>query len=406
MNVINNYKRLDDETDQELIYRICSEKDKIGTWNDVKSVLNNILGKTCDESVYRKSYQSFNKMMNANRKKFVNSSEQLKEINKQIEELKRERIKLQTSNIERNRIDRSVSRQEMYYEYVGKAITSLSLPEFNPLPVNDDKDENSIEYLVALADLHYGATFKSENNEYSPEIAKNRLVYLTEELIQFVHKNKVPKLKIVCLGDVLQGLIHLTDLKINDSTVVKSCVEICRLIASMLNSLSTCTQVEYYHVPSANHTQIRVLGARANELMDEDLEYLIGNYIKDLCKNNERINVHLADEGKQYLVIPVNGYDVIAMHGHQIKNIENSIKDISMMRREFTDYLLLGHLHAGKQIVAHEGCCNDSEVLVASSFVGSDPYSDSLFKGSKASVSIYGFDYIYGHTETYKIILN
>lgn len=405
MNVIHNYARLDGETDQELIYRICSEKDKIGTWSDVKNILNRILHKTYGESTYRKSYQSFNKMMEANRNKFVNSNEQLEEINKQIEELKRERIKLQTSNIERNRIDRSVSRQEMYYEYVGNAITSLPLPEFNPFPI-ENKEGETIEYLVALSDMHYGATFKSENNEYSPDIARDRLVYLTEELVQFTQKNKIGKLNIVCLGDVLQGLIHLTDLKINDSTVVKSCVEICRLIAMMLNTLSAYTQIEYYHVPSANHTQIRALGARANELMDEDLEYLIGNYIKDLCRDNKRINVHLASEGKQYLIIPVNGYDVIAMHGHQIKNIENSIKDISMMSREFTDYLLLGHLHAGKQIVAHEGCCNDSEVLVAGSFVGSDSYSDSLFKGSKASVSIYGFDYVYGHTETYKIILN
>lgn len=405
MDDIKSYKRLDGETDQELIYRICSEKDKIGTWSDVKNILNRILHKTYGESTYRKSYQSFNKMMEANRNKFVNSSEQLEEINKQIEELKRERIKLQTSNIERNRIDRSVSRQEMYYEYVGNAITSLPLPEFNPFPI-ENKEGETIEYLVALSDMHYGATFKSENNEYSPDIARDRLVYLTEELVQFTQKNKIGKLNIVCLGDVLQGLIHLTDLKINDSTVVKSCVEICRLIAMMLNTLSTYTQIEYYHVPSANHTQIRTLGAKANELMDEDLEYLIGNYIKDLCKNNKRINVHLADEGKQYIVVPINGYDVIAMHGHQIKNIENSIKDISMMRREFVDYLLLGHFHAGKQIVAHEGCCNDSEVLVAGSFVGSDPYSDSLFKGSKASVNIYGFDYIYGHTETYKIILN
>lgn len=405
MNDIHNYKRIDGESEQELIYRICSEKDKIGTWSDVQNVLNSILGKHYQESTYRKSYQSFNKMMEANRKKFVDSDGQLKEIDRKIEELKRERIKTQTCNIERNRIDRSISRQEMYYEYVGKAITSLPLPEFNPIHVKDE-DDGTIEYLVALSDLHYGATFKSENNEYSPEIAQDRLSYLTEELIQFIRNNKLTKLNIACLGDVLQGLIHLTDLKINDSAVVKSCVEICRLIAMMLNTLSTYTQIEYYYVPSANHTQIRALGAKANELMDEDLEYLIGNYIKDLCKNNKRINVHLADEGKQYIVVSINGYDVIAMHGHQIKNIENSIKDISMMRREFVDYLLLGHFHAGKQIVAHEGCCNDSEVLVAGSFVGSDPYSDSLFKGSKSSVSIYGFDYVYGHTETHKIILN
>lgn len=69
--------------------------------------------------------------------------------------------------------------------------------------------------------MHYGATFKSENNEYSPEIAQDRLSYLTEELIQFIRNNKLTKLNIACLGDVLQGLIHLTDLKINDSAVVK-----------------------------------------------------------------------------------------------------------------------------------------------------------------------------------------
>ena len=245
MNDIHKYKRIDGESEQELIYRICSEKDKIGTWSDVQNVLNSILGKHYQESTYRKSYQSFNKMMKANRKKFVDSDEQLKEMDRKIEELKRERIKTQTCNIERNRIDRSISRQEMYYEYVGKAITSLPLPEFNPIPVKDE-DDGIIEYLVALSDLHYGATFKSENNEYSPEIAQDRLSYLTEELIQFIRNNKLTKLNIACLGDVLQGLIHLTDLKINDSTVVKSCVEICRLIAMMLNTLSTYTQIEYY----------------------------------------------------------------------------------------------------------------------------------------------------------------
>ena len=55
---MHNYARLDGETDQELIYRICSEKDKIGTWSDVKNILNRILHKTYGESTYRKSYQS------------------------------------------------------------------------------------------------------------------------------------------------------------------------------------------------------------------------------------------------------------------------------------------------------------------------------------------------------------
>lgn len=401
---IKSYKRLDGETPEELIYRVCSDKDSIGSWNDVAIILNTLLNQDYGESTYRKKFQSFNKMLDANRKKFSDSSKQLAELDKKIKECRQEQIKLQTLNIERNRLDRSESRQELYYQYVGNVINTLPLPEFEDIVSYEDN--NSREYILNLSDLHYGASFVSENNIYSPEITRERLFYLTSYMIDFIKSHKLHKLHVLCTGDVLQGLIHLTDLKINDSTVVKSCVEICRLIAQMLNTLSAYVQIEYYHTPSANHTQIRALGAKANELMDEDMEYLIGNYIKDLCANNNRITVHLTEEGKQYVAFSINGYNIVAMHGHQIKNIESAIKDISMMRREFVDILILGHYHAGKQITVGEGCCADCEVLINPSFVGSDPYSDSLMKGGKAAVSIYGIHEIYGHDETHKVILN
>lgn len=326
-----------------------------------------------------------------------------KELDKKLADIRKERIKLQTANIERGRVDRNESRQEMYYEYVGSTCASLPLPDFQQLQYNDETD---IEYLMSLADVHYGAKFKSENNEYSPEIAKERFEYLSGKVINFIQKHNVTKLHIVSLGDLVQGILRVSDLKINDSSVVKATVEISRLIALFLTELSTYTNIEYYHTPSANHTQIRPLGTKASEIADEDLEYLIGNYIKDLCTGNERISVHLADEGRQYIEIPIMGNEIIAMHGHQLKNIENSIRDLSLLRRSFIDYLILGHFHSGKEIPSFEGCCNDTEILVSPSFVGSDPYSDSIMKGSKSSVKIYGFDSVYGHTETYKFILN
>ena len=326
-----------------------------------------------------------------------------KELDKKIADMRKERIKLQTANIERGRIDRNESRQELYYEYVGRTCSSLSLPEFQPLY---NESENSLEYIITLADFHYGAKFISENNEYSPEIAKERLELLTGYIINFIQKHHTKRIIIVSLGDMLQGILRINDLKINDSTVVKATVEISRLIALFLRELSIYANIEYYHTPSANHTQIRPLGTKSSEIADEDLEYLIGNYIKDLCSGNERISVNLAEEGKQYIEIPIMGNEVIAMHGQQLKNIENSIRDLSMMRRSFIDYLLLGHFHSGKEIPSFEGCCSDTEILVSPSFVGSDPYSDSIMKGSKAAVKIYGFDSTYGHTETYKFILN
>ena len=335
----------------------------------------------------------------------TSTEKQIEELEQKIQELKEERIKLQTLNIERNRIDRKKVRQELFYEYVGSVAATLPLPEFKPLP-DFTEELFSEEYLVGISDVHYGASFVSENNTYSPEIAKQRFEDLTGQLISFIQSKKLKKINIVFNGDSLQGVLRLSDLRLNDSTVVKGCVEFSRLIASMLNELSTYAEVTYYHTPSANHTQLRPLGSKANELPEEDLEYLIGNYIKDLCSYNNRIKVELAEEGKGYLSLKIHNFNVVAMHGHQIKNIQNALKDFSIWKNELIEYMILGHYHAGQQIPCNETINTDTEILITPSFVGSDPYSDSLFKGSKSSVVIYGFHELFGHNETYKIILN
>lgn len=345
---------------------------------------------------FRSDYEKYK----AEKNKSIDGNDELDE---KIEILRKERIKLQTANIERKRIDKSESRQEMYYEYVGRVIEALDPPVFRPI-IGNKKSE--INYVTTVADVHYGAKYYSINNEYSPEIAKERFEDLTGRLITFIQEKQIAKLTIVSLGDLLQGVLRLSDLKINDSSIVKATVEICRLIANMLNELSEYVEISYYHTPSANHTQIRVLNAKASELADEDLEYLMGNYIKDLCAHNERISVHLAIEGENFIEVYVPGNEIVAMHGHQIKNVENAIKDISILHKKFYDTVLLGHFHNGKEIPSHEGILGDAEVLISPSFVGSDPYSDSICKGSKSCVKVYGFDRLYGHTETYKFILN
>lgn len=400
-----NYNRLDNETDEELIYRICSEKDTIGSWQDVANILNKLLRTEYTESKFRKQYQAFNKMLQSNKEKFLKDENYSKQLEKRYEDIRKERIKLQTVNVERNRLDRAESRQELYYEFIGKVIETLPLPDFEVCKNSKNAYNTELEYLLALSDIHYGATFKSINNEYSKEIAKERLEYLTDCIIDFVKEKNISKLNIVGLGDFIQGILRIKDLQLNDSSIVKATVEISRLIGIMLNTISKYCYIDYYHVPNANHTQIRVLNAKPNELGDEDLEYIIGHYIQDLCSANERINVILSED-KDFIKIHIQNHNIIAMHGHNIKNIESSIKDLSMLNREFIDYLILGHWHSGKEIPSYEGICNDCEVLISPSFIGSDPYSDSIMKGSKSSVKIYGFNELYGHTETYKIILN
>ena len=81
------------ETDDQLIYRVTKDKDIIGSWNDVADVLNQLLGTHYGESKFRKDKATFDRMLNANRDKFVASDQQLQDIRFAQREL--ERLKIQ-----------------------------------------------------------------------------------------------------------------------------------------------------------------------------------------------------------------------------------------------------------------------------------------------------------------------
>ena len=397
-------KRLKDETDEEVIYRICMAKEEIGTWNEVADVLNNILGNEYTESKYRKQFQAFNKLMNANQNRIMDTNGYIDELENTRKELQKERIKLQTLNIERNRLNREEARHELFYELVGSVCEALPVPKFTPCTNGYRK---AIDYVLTIADVHYGADFKTVNNEYSREIAQQRFEYLAGRVEEFVKEKHLKKLYVVSLGDMLQGILRVSDLRLNDTSLVRCLVEISRILSNFLNELSRFVEVEYYHCPQANHTQLRCLGTKASALPEEDLEFVLGNYIKDALANNDRVMVHIQDDPVGYIDIELGGHETLcAMHGHQIRNFENAIKDIEALTGRYYSALLLGHYHSGKEIPTNEGEFGDKEVLISSSFIGSDPYSESLFKGTKAACKIYGFNGAEGHVESYKIVLN
>ena len=122
--------------------------------------------------------------------------------------------------------------------------------------------------------------------------------------------------------------------------------------------------------------------------------------------DNDAVNVHL-NFGQDIIKIPIFDFNVIAMHGHTVKNVDSVLKDLSVKYHTIIDYIFMGHYHNGRVI---PGCANksyDTEVLMCPSFQGTDPYAfNKLGYSSKAACNIYIFDPVYGHTGTEKIILN
>lgn len=399
------YKRLNDENENQYILRICSMKaEKDLTWNDIANILNENLGYDYGESAYRKKFQMFSKMLNDNESILFNEAAYLKKIDDARLVLEKERQKLYSTKVEMQRMLRQEARFELFYENVKSAIQTLPMPK-----IQRDAEKylfNEKEYLLGIADIHAGAKFDLPTNNYSIKECERRFNVLFDKVANYVSDNDIGLLHIASLSDDIQGILRVSDLQLNETSVVEATVFISRMLANFLNELSAYCYIEYYHVSESNHSQTRPLGTKASEIATEDIEYIIGNYIKDMLKFNDRVNVH-TNFGHYYIEIPIFNYNILAMHGHTINNLDTVLKDMSTLHGKLIDFVVCGHLHTGKSIQGNERGSYDTEVLMCPSFQGTDPYAyKKLGKSSKAACKMFVFDEQYGCTGTEKFILN
>lgn len=402
---MNSFKKLENENFHQYIWRMDEliQSGKYKNWKEIVQFVNAELfgddeSQYRDESAYRKAAKYARDFYEAG--VFGIEDEYYNKLEEQRRELEKQRQKLYATKTEYTRQIRQQSRFELFYENVADEIKALSVPEF----VGLNYSVNNKEYIVSIADIHAGANFITETNKYSFEEITNRFNILLNYSINFVCEHQLRSIKVLCLGDDVQGILRLSDLQLNESSVVKATVFVAKTIANFLNELSKYCYIEYYHTPTSNHSQIRPLGTKASEIASEDVEYIICNYIKDFLINNDRIIIN-TNFGYEYIEIPIFNFNTIAMHGHTIKNIDNVLKDLTYHKKTFYTTVFLAHYHAAKMGVVGEMSDTDCEVIVCPSFIGSCPYSNSLLKGAKPSCCIFGYDEQYGHTETYKIFL-
>ena len=135
------FKRYENETDDELIYRICSQKEMIGCWQDVADILNDILDENYNESKYRKAYQAQKKIIDLKQESLADINEQLNELEDLKNELYKERVKLQDVQ----RLKRKDLREESRFENLLEVLENLQLSnitinEYKPINKNEKRE--------------------------------------------------------------------------------------------------------------------------------------------------------------------------------------------------------------------------------------------------------------------------
>lgn len=377
--------RNSDEDEYAYIYRICSLKDVIGTWEDVADILNKELGYEYTESKYRKQYQSFLKMFEANQSKLIDDSN---DITEQILELKKEREKFRTEKLEYNKWLREQSRDEMIMEQISEAIRNL--PDINISRKFSDtstifsSDEEAIVGILCYGDEHYGSEFVIEGfdgkviNQYSPDIFESRMEKLLKETIQKVRQYGLKILKVYSLGDELDGILRVSQLMKLKYGVVESAIRYSEFISKWLSALSEYVDIEF-HMAEGNHTELRMLGQPKGTFADDNMSKIIKEYIKVRTENNKHFV--LVDTGS-YIFDTVFSMNIMAVHG-EIKNIRDALKNYSVMYGMPIDILICGHKHHNMSETVGIG----KDIVCIPSIMGTNPYSERIMRTADAGAS-------------------
>ena len=127
------YQRLDNESDEALIYRVCKDKELIGTWQDVANILNSLLGTDYGESTFRKKFAAFNQMFDANRNLFNHSGDELELIRDAERRLEIEKVKFRDERNAWSNQNRITARVEEKLDYLEKQLGNIGPVAF-PIP--------------------------------------------------------------------------------------------------------------------------------------------------------------------------------------------------------------------------------------------------------------------------------
>ena len=401
MDEISTYKRFEGETDEELIFRICNDKEQIGSWQDVANIINELTGNDYGESTYRKKYQAFQKMLSANQSKFVDSDAQLQEIQVQKRELEKAKVKLKTEKLEYARWIREEARDELITEKICESIASLPSLE---IPQYIQPVHNTRAYALVFGDEHYGAEFEIKGlfgdvlNAYSPEIFEERMWSLFNQTVEIIQKENIDTLNVFSMGDFSDGCLRVSQLMKLRYGVVDGTIKYADFICNWLNELTRYARVKF-QMTNGNHTELRMLGQPKGTFTEDNMGKVVSEFIKTRLKDND--NFTFIENPTGYIYAQLACHTILGIHG-EVKNMENAIKEFSKIYSVPIDYLLAGHLHHSR--IEEVGM--NSEVINVPSVVGIDPYSLSLNKTSNASGKLLVFEQTKGKVCEYTLKLN
>ena len=370
-----DYKRFDDESEDDYALRICSLKEtKHLYWDEIAQIINKTLDQNYTESRYRKMYSAYTKG-----KADAVKEEEIPEVSEYMQqkiELQKERIKISDERVQTNAYIRQLAREETIKEIASKCAQEMNSKKLLEAP-KELYISGKNAAILQLSDIHYGLVVDNYWNKYNPDIAKNKISQLRDKVIQYCEFNDVSDLYITELGDAIAGRIHETIKYQSRFDVITQIMQISEIIAEMITDLSKHFKIHYYCCLD-NHSRLEPNKKAALDL--ESLARIIPWYLKE--RVGAFIEINDNKYGEDIITFKCKGFNIAGCHGDKDSPIK-VVDNLSMMTRENFDMVLTAHLH-------HFSADEKNQILVISnpSILSTDDYSKNLRLSSKSAQNL------------------
>ena len=336
------YVRLENEQDDELIYRVCKDKELIGSWEDVKDILNDLLGYDYGESTYRKKYAAFCKMFEANRSKFVDSDSQVKALRDEQRRLEIEKIKFRDERNAWTQQNRIQARAEAKLDNIEQALMDFGRINFPEHKRSDSKNADRA-MIIMLNDLHIGQTFDNFFGKYNTEIAERRMAQLLDEAKEIAQRHGCGSCIVSLGGDNCSGNIHKTIQVTNREDVIQQIKKAAEMVTSFCYELTQIFDYVKLVAVDGNHSR---LDKKEEAMHDERLDSLVPycvNLALGHLDNFQYLDSANIDSG--IAMFNVYGNYFLSVHGDYDDFTKNGVNNLITMVGLIPKYILFGHHH-------------------------------------------------------------
>jgi len=371
----------------ELIYNGYKEliNDSVSI-TKIASILNERWGTNFAESSMRNRYENMERFGGY----FVEDDEvyqdRLFNLAKQDLSLKKQRKVLVKERGMVEGIIKEVAEKDMVKELISE-IMKRPCEHNLTLKVRNAQEANEAQ-VYTYGDVHYGYKNDEEYAVYNPQIAKNRLQTVYEQIYQDVVQNGYKGITIVDMADQIEGsalrVSQLVRIAMSMTEQAKDYADITIGLIEWLSKMLPDVQIVFLMISEDNHAQLRLFNTKRDDL-PENLALLITNQVKTFIDTSHKfgamknVEFHSADE---LLVDFGEGYKAVFAHGHQYGRKDNILQLVEHRHEDVVALYVSAHWH--RFSIKHKDVKLGTQqaMVFIPSVVGDTDFSKRLFVSS------------------------